>query len=438
MTFKQKLLAIALPLAGLFASCNEDGAVGLDLIPNNNGIGVFQVDTFSMRSYTIREDSIPSQNPPRFALGDILDPVFGSSSASIAFQVRLTNENNNLGNNVTVDSLILSLNLEGYYGDTSEALIIDVFELDQTIFRDSIVYTNQPPAFKPTPLVSYTYVPRPTLPIPVNEPRVNNTDTTFNYAPIVRIPLGQDLITRLVNASGTADLQNNTNFLNFFKGFYIRARRNGSGMGSVLHLTTVSDRNGLFLYYKSDGQRRRFDMLLNNDAARQNFFTFNYTGSTVGNELGDTSASIQNTYVQAGGGVKTYLQIPYLRNLVKNNDVAINKAEVIFTQVVGSGDLPYAAPTRMFLLIADSLGKNSPVPILDLSDPVAYGGQLIDGQYKFLITRHIQRVLMSNEPDFGLVLIPGDLVSSLNRVVLGSTHHPLYRPKLVLTFTKLK
>lgn len=437
MTFKRKLLAIALPLAGLFASCNEDGAVGLDLLPNNDGIGVFQVDTFTMKSYTIREDSIPSQNPPRFAIGDIQDPLFGASSASIAFQVRLTNENNNLGTNITVDSLILSLNLEGYYGDTSEALLIEVFELDQSIFKDSIVYTNQIPAFKPTPLVSYTYLPRPTLPIPVNEPRVNNTDTTFNYGPIVRIPLGPALITRLVNASGTADLQNNTNFLNFFKGLYVRARRNGTGMGSVLHLTTVSDRNGLFLYYKSDGQRRRFDMLLTNESARQNFFSFDYTGAPVGNILGDTSSSIQETYVQAGAGVKTYLQIPYLRNLIKNNDVAINKAEVEFTQVVGSGDLPFAAPTRMFLLIADSLGKNADAPIIDLGEPF-YGGRLIDGKYKFVITRHIQRVLMSNEPDFGLVLIPGDLVSSLNRVVVGSTNHPLYRPKLVLTFTKLK
>lgn len=437
MTFKRKLLAIALPLAGLFASCNEDGAVGLDLLPNNDGVGVFQVDTFTLKSITIREDSIPSQNPPRFALGDIDDPEFGASSASMAFQVRLTNENNNLGTNITVDSLILALNLEGYYGDTSEALVIDVFELDQSIFRDSVVYTNQPPAFKPTPLVSYTYLPRPTLPIPVNEPRVNNVDTVFNYAPILRIPLGQELITRLVNASGTADLQNNTNFLNFFKGLYVRARRNGTGMGSVLHLTTVSDRNGLFLYYKSDGQRRRFDMLLTQESARQNFFSFNHTGSTVGNVLGDTSSSVLETYVQAGGGVKTYLQIPHLRNLVQNNDVAINKAEVIFTQVVGSGDLPYAAPTRMFLLIADSLGKNASVPIIDLGEPF-YGGQLIDGQYRFVITRHIQRVLMSDQPDFGLVLIPADLVSSLNRVVVGSTNHPLYRPKLVITFTKLK
>lgn len=438
MTSKHVLLAIALPFAGLFASCNEDGAVGLDLLPNNDGIGVFQVDTFTMKSYTIREDSIPSQNPPRFAVGEIQDPVFGSSSASIAFQVRLTNENNNLGTNITVDSLILSLNFEGYYGDTSEALLIEVFELDQSIFKDSVVYTNQIPAFKPTPLVSYSYLPRPTLPIPVNEPRVNNTDTTFNYGPIVRIPLGQDLITRLVNASGTADLLNNTNFLNFFKGLYVRARRNGTGMGSVLHLTTVSDRNGLFLYYKADGQRRRFDMLLTNESARQNFFQFDYTGAPLANVLGDTSSNVQETYVQAGGGVKTYLQIPYLRNLVKNNDVAINKAEVQFTQVVGSGDLPYAAPTRMFLLIADSLGKNASVPILDLSSPNVYGGQLIDGKYTFVITRHIQRVLMSNEPDFGLVLIPGDLVSSLNRVVVGSTNHPLYRPRMVLTFTKLK
>ncbi len=437
MTFRQKLLAIALPIAGLFASCNDEGAVGLDLLPNNDGIGVFKVDTFTIKTYTIREDSLQSQRPPRFALGDVQDPVFGKSSANIAFQVLLTNENNNLGTNLSVDSLILSLNLEGYYGDTTEALLLEVFELDESIHPDSPAFTNGSPDLKPTPLASFQYLPRPTTPVPVNEPRVDNTDTTFNYAPIVRIPLDQALINRLIAASGTADLQNNTNFLNFFKGLYIRASRTGSGMGSVLHLTTASNRNGLFLYYKSDGQRRRFEMLVTNASATRNYFDFDYAGSMVAGLLGDTSSNVQETYVQAGGGVKTIIEIPYLRELVKNNDVAINKAEIQFTQVVGSGDLPYAAPTRLFILRADSLGKNSPSLILDWSEPY-YGGALIDGKYTFGITRHIQRVLQTDQTDFGLVLLPNNTISSLNRVVLGSSNHPLYKPKLVVTFTKLK
>lgn len=431
------LFFIALLFAGFFVSCNEEGSVGLDLLPNADGIGVFQSDTFTLRSLTIREDSLPSQLPPRFVLGEVMDPLFGKSQASIAYQLRLTNENNDLGQNVTVDSLILSLNMEGYYGDTSETLLIEVFELENTIFRDSTVYTNQLPDFKPTLLASYQYTPRPSQSIPVNEPRINNSDTTFTYGPVLRIPMNSTLATKLVNASGTADLQNNTNFLSFFKGVYVRATRVGNGVGSTMYLTGVSARSGLFLYYKSNGQRRRFDLLIANESARQNFFLFNYAATTVGNVLGDSSTSIQETYVQAGGGVKTLLQMPYLRNLIQNHHVAINKVEIEFSIIPSSGDAPFSPPGRMFLLIADSLGKNSPVLIPDFVEPY-YNGNFSNGKYKFVITRHIQRLLQTNNTDFGLVLLPERSISAVSRAVLGSSNHPLYKPRMVITFTKLK
>lgn len=437
MRLKRGFFLLTLLAAGFFVSCNDEGSVGLDLLPNADGIGVFQSDTFSIRSLSIREDSLPSQSPPRFVMGEVQDPLFGKSEASIAYQLRLTNENNDLGQNITVDSLILSLNIEGYYGDTSQALLIEVFELDETIKLDSTVYSNQLPDFKPTPLASYTYVPRPSQAIPVNEPRVNNSDTTFVYAPVLRIPMGQALATKLVNASGTPDLQNNTNFLNFFKGLYVRARRAGNDVGSVLYLTGVSARSGLFLYYKSNGQRRRFDLLVTNESARQNFFVFDLSGSTVGNVLGDSSASIQETYVQAGGAVKTYIQVPYLKNLVKNHQVAINKAEIEFTMIPGTGDVPFSPPSRLFLLIADSLGKNSSRLIPDFVEPY-YGGNFVGGKYKFVITRYVQRLLQSNEPDYGMVLLPERSISAVSRVVLGSSNNPLYKPRLVITFTKLK
>lgn len=437
MINKGSLFKIALLAAGFFVSCNDDGSVGLDLLPNADGIGVFNSDTFTLRSLSIREDSLPSQSPPRLVLGEVQDPLFGKSQASIAYQLRLTNENNDLGQNVVVDSLILSLNIEGYYGDTTDNLLIEVFELDETIFLDSTVYSNQTPTFKPTPLASFTYSPRPSQAIPVNEPRVNNSDTTFLYAPVLRIPMGPALATRLVNASGTADLQNNTNFLNFFKGMYVRASRVGNGVGSTLYLTGVSARSGLFLYYKSNGQRRRFDMLIANESARQNFFLFERNGTPVGNALGDSSLNIQETYVQAGGSVKTLVQMPYLRELVRNNQVAINKAEIEFTLIPGSGDPPFSPPARMFLLIADSLGKNSTTLIPDFVEP-NYGGNFSNGKYKFVITRHIQRLLQNNNTDFGLVLLPERSISAVSRVVLGSSNNPMYKPKMVITFTKLK
>lgn len=232
MKLKSVFWPIALLMTGLFASCNDDGAVGLDLLPNPDGIGVFKQDTFTLRSYTVTDDSLQVQQPPRFALGEVLDPTFGLSRSGVAFQVLLLNENINLGSNIQVDSLILALSFDGYYGDTTDQLLIKVHELDEPIYRDSVYYADQAPAVKPTLLASYTYTPKPTAPVPVDEPRVNGVDTVFNYNGLLRIPLSQELINRLVAASNTADLQNNTNFLEFFKGVYITAERvNASSTG---------------------------------------------------------------------------------------------------------------------------------------------------------------------------------------------------------------
>lgn len=434
-------MLIALFISGLFVSCNDEGSVGLDLLPNADGIGVHRQDTFTLISYTIREDSLESQLPPRFALGEIKDPVFGVASSGIVFQVRLTNENINLGSGIEADSLVMGLSFDvnnNFYGDTLDQLLIKVFELDEDISRDSIYFSNKAPQVKPTPIAIYIYSPQPTLPVQVNEPQLNGSDSVFNYAAVVRIPFGQELIDRLVNASNSPDLQNNTNFLSFFKGMYITAERvNGGSTGSVMHLVNISARNGLFLYYKSEGQRRRFDMMITNESARKNVLLHDYGNTIVGDRLNNRSELIEETYVQAGGGVKTILEMPYLRNLVANNAVAINKAEVTFHIPPGTVDDVFRAPARLFLLAADSLGKNATILTPDVVEPY-YDGQLKGERYSFVITRYIQQKLNSNQTDFGMVLIPNNTVSSLNRVVLGSSNNSLYKPKMIITFTKLK
>lgn len=438
MKLKHNLLWIALLMTGLFASCNDDGAVGLDLLPNPDGIGVFKLDTFSLRTYTVTEDSLEVQQPPILALGEVSDPVFGLTKVGATYQVLLTNENINLGTNVQVDSLVLALNFDNYYGDTTDQLLLTVYELDESIYRDSIYYSGQAPAVKSTPLATFNYTPRPIGTVAVDEPRVNGVDTVFNYPGLLRIPLSAELSNRILAASGTADLQNNTNFLNFFKGIYITAERvNSSSTGSVMLFSTTSSRNGLFMYYKTDTVRRRFDMLMTDQVARRNVFNFDYQGTEVGDRINDTSDMVIKGYVQAGGSVKLKVDMPYLRNLVKDFDVAINKAEVIFEVVPGSDNAPFTPPSRMFLLRADTLNGNSGFIVSDLIEPY-YDGNLKNGQYKFVITRYVQELLRSDRVDFGMVLIANNTISSTNRVVLGTSNNAMHKPKMIITFTKLK
>lgn len=427
----------ALLFGTLLSACNDEGSLGLDLLPNVDGIGVFQLDTFSVVTYTVDEDSVESQFPSRKVFGMINDPVFGKAEAVTYFQTVLLTENVDLGQNITIDSLVLSLTIENYMGDTTQPITITVYELDEAMHPDSTYFTSRRLNFKPTPLATYSYLPRPKTRTSVNEPALLGGDTL--YQPLLRIPLSNDLAQRIVAASGTADLANNTNFTNFFKGFYIKGEVNAGQTGVMLNITPRVAPNGMYLYYKNDTIRQRFDMVARNDIAYYNSFRFDYTATPLATAIGNTDPLLEENYVQAGTGVKLRIDFPYLRKLVETFGVAINKAEIEFTLVPGQATDALPAPSSMFLIPADSLNANVPIGMLDINERY-YGGELRDGKYRFGISRYVQRLINSDEPDYGLRLIPVNTVSTVNRAVIASSNHsnPLYRPRLVLTFTKLK
>ncbi len=434
-----RLVTAALLFTALFSSCNEEGSLGLDLLPNVDGIGVFRLDTFTVATYTVDEDSVESQFPSRKAFGMINDPVFGKAEAVSYFQTVLTTENVDLGANVAIDSLVLSLAIDTYVGDTTQAITIHVYELDEAMSVDSSYFTSRRLAVKPTPLASYSYTPRPKSRVTASEPLLAGGDTVIEYQPIIRIPLSSSLSQRIVAASGTADLANNTNFLNFFKGIAITAEVGAGQPGIMLNIVPRSVLNGMFLYYKNDTTRRRFDMVARNNIAYYNSFSFDYSGTVLATAIGNTSPLIEENYVQAGTGVKIRIDFPYLKKLVENFDVAINKADIVLTVIPGSNTDLAPVPSRMFLLPADSLNANLPNAMPDLLERY-YDGDFKDGTYTFGITRYIQQQLKNTQADYGLRMIPINTVSTVNRAIIASSNHtnPLYRPKLILTFTKLK
>ena len=123
-----------------------------------------------------------------------------------------------------------------------------------------------------------------------------------------------------------------------------------------------------------------------------NSFTFDYSGATVASAIGNTSPLIEENYVQAGTGLKMRIDIPYLKELVKNFDVAINKAEIEVSVIPASVTTERPAPTRMFLLPADSLNANQISGMDDINE-LYYDGNLKSEKYRFGITRYVQRQL---------------------------------------------
>ncbi|MFM7913204.1 MAG: DUF4270 family protein, partial [Bacteroidota bacterium] len=110
----------------MLAACNQEGMLGLDLLPENNRFPTI-TDSVELVGSTVMEDSLQSQLPSALLMGELNDPSFGKSSASFAFQVLPTSENIRLADpdsTLTLDSLILSISLAGYQGDTNTTLLL--------------------------------------------------------------------------------------------------------------------------------------------------------------------------------------------------------------------------------------------------------------------------------------------------------------------------
>ena len=125
-----------------FNSCEKDNEFGIEINPDSNTLGAIYSDTFSMHTFSVISDSIRTDelNGPS-PLGNYIDPVFGEVNASIITQIRLEQSysfipDNGDTNDIVIDSVVLYLAIDGYYGDIDEQEF-KVEILDEDIFKDS-------------------------------------------------------------------------------------------------------------------------------------------------------------------------------------------------------------------------------------------------------------------------------------------------------------
>jgi hypothetical protein len=139
-------------------------------------------------------------------------------------------------------------------------------------------------------------------------------------------------------------------------------------------------------------------------------------------------------------GVKGKFYVPYLKNL---GNIAINKAELVFTVVSDSSTYPN--PIEMTVNTLDSIGMDTSVA--DQAVSAAYFGGFKSSaiskynngtQYGINLARYYQSVIQGSI-DSGLYVFPFPPNRISDRAVLGGgTASPNYRVRLNLTYTKIK
>lgn len=403
-----RFIGILTVLLSVLASCtNQNSPIGLGLADQ---LGTDFTDTITVTAYSFLEDTLSTTNTTANLIGEVHDPVFGDCRASTYAQFDLSGSSVNFGTNPILDSVVLTLQLGSYYGDTNSRVGIRVYRLLEPL---SGTYNHTSTVnYDPTPL-NYAltgYTIQPTTSVIVD---------TGNYSPHLRI--------RLSNAFGQYLLNNqhhmtsNSAFKSFFKGLCISAVSHTGSVGYILLTSMTSSLSGLILYYHNEGGNTiKYTFPCPTECTRFTHFDHNYNASSNADFIqevlqGNQSVGASKLFLQATGGVKTRITFPYLKDAFKslNNRVVVNRAELVITDI-SPDEVYYIHPSNLTLQGIKADSSLAYLPDDEYYTNASYFGGTYDAskhEYRFRITRYVQELVHGT----------GNLTNTVNLVVRGSS-----------------
>jgi hypothetical protein len=415
-------------------SCKNDDLIGLEVQPENEKIQVFTFDTCTVNAFSVKEDTIRTDQVLQSLCGSINDEIFGIKRASFATQFRLAFDNHTFGNasELIADSVVLSLSAS-YFTGQNIPMNFRVYELTQALEATKAYYSNEKFLYNTTPIGELlNYTPNLLDSVTLNEGR---------EAPQMRIKLDASLAEKLIK-SGTSPYLNNTNFLAFFKGLYIEgeAVNMGPGEGRIMVFNLLSSASRMKVYYRNTNlnQSGTFEYVINETSKRVNAFSNDYNNAIINTYFNSPEKGKERIFVQSNAGVKVKIETPFLKNIADHDVMLINKAEIGFKLVEGTANSTFPAHERLFLVAIDNNGTSVFTPD-QLEGDAHYGGiaNTAFGGYTFNLTRYFQNILLGNIKNNGLYLVGSGSAINAYRTVLHGTDAGDNSIKLKITYTKI-
>jgi hypothetical protein len=467
-----------------FASCtkiNEGTILGDDLIPAVDNITTFDTTLEVLTDNFLFNDStnvIPSDD---MALGTLNDPEFGQTTASVFFNISLPRNGNNPGSqgsipavdssstffkaskdSIFVDSVILTLDYRGVYGDSNSVQQVQVYEIPQgSDFYDTAYYRLNHPEFPTGALLGSRSFVISTLDDSTTVVRGGDTSRVAN---VMRIPLQVSVGQRFAafDRTNTANggLHNDSTLRKLFPGFAVKA----SGANALTYVNLSTSNTGMIIYYRSQLKGVKDTTAVQFVHANRFFYrnpgdTFSrpaaggQANTIVRTPGGNFAAALNNgnpedpqLYIQTTPGSYATVSVPGLANF--GNHV-IHRAELIAPRISSALDNILTPPASLFLDLVNANDDSLLLLDRDIAfnqgggiDLNSFGGRLRpDQNYIFNITRHVQGIATRNEPNRVFRLYtPYDVVYAVpnstslrvnaitqpanGRVVLGGGNHP--------------
>jgi len=458
----------------ILSSCKNPDGIGLGIDPNK----VLQanlVDTATIFTNTVRDDSVVTSNITNVPLAYFKDPVLGTTTSDIATSLNLPgNAAFTLpsGTITSIDSAVLVLAYgDGFYGDSlTTNYKVNVYQLKEPLVASKPYYNNRVWSFDNTKLLgTKMFIPRPKDSVKISQIVVGAKDTLKKEPPQIRIPIDKNWVFNNFFLATTSQLTTNSVFLNYIKGLYITIDKPNTtgGPGGIIYLAIGSGKCSLDVYYKvTETNGTTIDTTLSSlPLGTPHAATISYDRSvnpTLVNQLANPTANSSTLYLQGLSGLRARVAFPYLKNMLPantaNNDIVLNRAELVVTPVPGT-DVPFAPTPRLTLYRFDIAHQKTTVPDATSGDPRylsvgSFGGffDTYHRSYSFVITGYIEDLMRGKTVDYGTFIAPCDTAGVSvgspsidisnspevgSRVVVGGNKTSAYKMKLNIIYNKV-
>jgi len=426
--------------------------MSVSLNNSNENLGVAIVDSMTVFTSNYQLNYLPSANNGTLLFGKVNNTLTGSITSTPYFRLNLGSVNNDIPTNAVYDSInvVITPNKSKYYfGDTTKVQTIAVHRVTEDIVTKNIINS----------IDNYN------TPVYVASANIF-TDQKFNYdaqalgqisfKPHVKsmdslsIRLNDDLGREIYGMikENNWNIASNEAFLQYFKGLALVP---GNANTSMLALNDTVRVNINYSYIGSDGFNKKASKLIVSTLNSLQFNNIEYdrTGTSFA-ALSNTNREVKSsetngkTVVQAGSGIVAKLKIPSLNEFMYEDNIAVNKAELI-VEVEGSnlGNTPN--PSSLMLFVANS--NNLPisyvrVPFTSTIQQVAFipGNDTgVNGKYVFNLIEYIKNINSSEFKNTSLLLSVASpaLFNSVNTAVIA-TENGKPKIKLNIVYTKFK
>lgn len=417
-------------------------------------------------------------------LGYTHDPVFGTTTASINFQVAPPFTPLSFGADIAslrFDSVVLSLSYKGLWGDSSpEHLAFRVYEMDpENKFTVDSSYNNTVSFEKGTELTEFNTAKDVDI-TKLNDPdtlKVYNEDATNQ----VRIRLSQAFGEKLLSQfDSTNAYRNDSTFRSYFRGFIVEPEQRGNAFLRI-NLSDTSTRLSLYYHFTDaatgslDSAVRRFSPSALSSASSNNIKR-NYQGAEI-TKYFPPNFNTQDSllFIQTSPGTYARLKVP---GLVSFPNVIIHRAELLMQQVpdvTSMSDLTFTSPNLFLAAYSKDSGRRFAIPFDvqfssgTISNLTSFGvlpikkldnltGKTIS-TYSFDVSRYAQSIItkqdtlhdfilwapynyylspVENTPFAFPISTPALNAAAIGRVRLGGGNNSQYKMRLHIVYSLLQ